>query len=96
MNEFHRVLEEKFKIPEEKIYSKVSSFKENLEYIKPKNAIPDICKDKDDNNVCQLAEYITANYIITGDKAFQEIQNFGNIKIVSPRDFWIEKNSQFN
>jgi len=96
LNEFHRILKEKLKVPEKKILFKVSSFKENLEYIKPKNAIPDICKDKDDNSICQLAEYVTADYIITGDKAFQEIQKFGNIKIVSPRDFWIEKSSHFH
>lgn len=96
LTEFHRSLKEKLKIPEHIISARVKSFQENLEYVHPDNEIPDICKDKDDNHICQLANYIDADYIITGDKAFQKVRKFGKTKIVSPRDFWIEKNTQFN
>ena len=44
-------------------------------------------KDPDDNKFIECAAALKADFIITGDKALLEIQDYMAIKIVSPRDF---------
>lgn len=58
--------------------------------LKPDNELPTICRDKDDNNVLQLAVFSDADYIITGDKDLLVLMSFHNTKIISPREFYNE------
>ena len=44
-------------------------------------------KDPDDNMFIECAVALNAEFILTGDKALQEIQEYMNIKIVSPNEF---------
>jgi putative PIN family toxin of toxin-antitoxin system len=44
-------------------------------------------KDPDDNKFIECAAALKADFIITGDKALLEIQDYMAIKIVSPKDF---------
>jgi putative PIN family toxin of toxin-antitoxin system len=44
-------------------------------------------KDPDDNKFIECAVALKADFVITGDKALTEIQNYMAIKIVSPKDF---------
>ncbi len=44
-------------------------------------------KDPDDNKFIECAVALKADFIITGDKALLEIQDYMAIKIVSPKDF---------
>jgi len=44
-------------------------------------------KDPDDNKFIECAAALKADFIITGDKALLEIQDYMGIKIVSPKDF---------
>ena len=44
-------------------------------------------KDPDDNKFIECAAALKSDFIITGDKALLEIQDYMAIKIVSPRDF---------
>lgn len=44
-------------------------------------------KDPDDNKFIECAAALKAEFIITGDKALLEIQDYMGIKIVSPKDF---------
>ncbi|MES0491240.1 MAG: putative toxin-antitoxin system toxin component, PIN family [Leptospirales bacterium] len=96
LDEFHRVLKEKLKVPDNLIASKIISFQKNLNYVVPDNPIPDLCSDKDDNPICQLALYVNADYIITGDKEFQKVNNIDSTRIISPREFWIHKDNQIH
>ncbi len=86
--EFKKVLLEKMKVPLYMIEEKVKLFQENFIYAKPTNKVPDICRDKDDNNILQLCDYINADFIITGDKEFRKIEIYNSRKILSPREFW--------
>lgn len=44
-------------------------------------------KDPDDNRFIECAVALNAAFIITGDKALAEIQDYMAIKILSPKDF---------
>jgi putative PIN family toxin of toxin-antitoxin system len=44
-------------------------------------------KDPDDNKFIECAVALKAEFVITGDKALKAIQEYMNIKVVSPRDF---------
>ncbi len=44
-------------------------------------------KDPDDNKFIECAVALKADFIITGDKALIEIQDYMSIKIISPKDF---------
>lgn len=94
LEEYKRILIHKFEAPENTILSNIKSFSENFQLIEPENEIPNFCKDKDDNSICQVAEYIQADYIITGDKEFQSLAQFKNTKILSPREFWVQKDNR--
>ena len=44
-------------------------------------------KDPDDNKFIECAVALKAEFVITGDKALKAIQEYMNIKIVSPKKF---------
>jgi putative PIN family toxin of toxin-antitoxin system len=44
-------------------------------------------KDPDDNIFIECAVALKAEFVITGDKALKAIQEYMNIKIVSPKEF---------
>lgn len=56
--------------------------------VTPKVPLPSISNDEDDNNILQLSDHVKAEYLITGDKGLLALEDFGNTKIVSPRDFY--------
>jgi putative PIN family toxin of toxin-antitoxin system len=49
--------------------------------------IPDICRDKYDNNILLLAQTISADLIITGDSDLLSLNEYLKTKIISPRQF---------
>jgi len=87
INEIIDKLENKFLIENIKI-KRVKSFIDNS-FIKitPTSEIPKICRDKDDNNILQLADFVKSDVIITGDKDLLEIFRFNKIDIITPRQF---------
>jgi putative PIN family toxin of toxin-antitoxin system len=44
-------------------------------------------RDPGDNKFIECAVALKAEFVITGDKALKAIQEYMNIKVVSPRDF---------
>ena len=44
-------------------------------------------KDPDENRFIECAVALKAKFVISGDKALKAIQDYMNIKIVSPREF---------
>lgn len=91
VNEFIEKMEGKFKIPKERINYIIILINEFFTIIDPKCKLPELCRDKDDNNVLQLAEYINADYIITGDKDLIVLKEYKGTKIIAPRDFYISE-----
>jgi putative PIN family toxin of toxin-antitoxin system len=87
LNEVLSKLDIKLHTPKAEI-DRVKLFLENI-FVKidPKGNIPSICRDKDDNNLLLLAQYITADLIITGDKDLLILNTYLKTKIISPRQF---------
>jgi putative PIN family toxin of toxin-antitoxin system len=87
INEVVEKLEKKFKVNNTEI-KKVKNFLINaFVNIKPESEKPSICRDRDDNNILHLADYINADIIITGDKDLLDLKVFNKIDIITPRQF---------
>ena len=78
----------KFKLSEEQAERFIVLLQERTSVVHPFNELPDVCRDVDDNNVLQLADYIQADCIITGDKDLLVLKSFNKTQIFSPREFY--------
>ncbi len=96
LNEFKEKMVEKLKVPENKIAAAIALIEEGFRLVNPTGSLPLICRDLDDNNILLLAEFIKADYIVTGDKDLLVLREYESTKIESPRGFWekvIEKDA---
>ncbi|MFN7116497.1 MAG: putative toxin-antitoxin system toxin component, PIN family [Saprospiraceae bacterium] len=60
---------------------------EKVTVLTPTNEIPQVCRDKDDNHILQIAEFVKADFIITGDKDLLDLEEYNAIPIINPRTF---------
>ena len=58
-----------------------------MEIIEPVTHI-EICRDPDDNKFLECAKDSHALYIVSGDKDLLVIEQFGNVQIVTAKDFY--------
>ena len=58
-----------------------------MEIIEPVTRV-EICRDPDDNKFLECAKDSHALYIVSGDKDLLIIEQFGNIQIVTAKDFY--------
>jgi len=87
LNEIIEKLNKKFNTSQNEI-KRVKDFLLNaFRLIQPEGEIPNLCRDKDDNNILYLAQYIDADLIITGDKDLLELKFIKKSKIINPRTF---------
>ncbi|GAB2599751.1 putative toxin-antitoxin system toxin component, PIN family [Spirosoma areae] len=78
----------KFKLPlslQEDILLQVRA---DAQIVSPTNDLPTDSRDPDDNNVLQVALFIEANFLITGDRDLLDLENVSNTKIISPKTFF--------
>lgn len=87
INEVIEKLENKFKVKNNEIKIVRRFLTNAFLNIEPKSEKPSICRDKDDNNILHLADYINADIIITGDKDLLDLKDFKKIDIITPRQF---------
>jgi len=80
-------LKNKFNIPSNSLSQTLNFIKSVFNIINPEGPLPEICRDKDDNNILHLAKYVKADIIITGDKDLLILKKYNNIAIVNPREF---------
>ena len=88
MEELSEKLTGKFKLTDDQAEEYLDLLKERMAIVHPFNEIPNVCRDADDNHVLQLADYIQANCIITGDKDLLVLERYKKTQIVSPRQFY--------
>ncbi|HNR88852.1 MAG TPA: putative toxin-antitoxin system toxin component, PIN family [Spirochaetota bacterium] len=87
VNELCSTLSGKFRVPAKDI-AKTKSFIDNVfANVHPQGALPSVCRDADDNNILLLAEFVSADLLVTGDKDLLSLQKYGNTSILSPRSF---------
>lgn len=86
--EISQKLLEKFKYPLEKTKFVLKTIELVTQEVVPTNLLPDVCRDKDDNAVLQLCQFVNAEFLITGDKDLLILENFKSTRIVTPRLFF--------
>ena len=87
LSEISNKVVKKIKTPEIVCESMLWTIRERVFVVTPTNPIPTICRDIDDNNILQLAEFVNADFIVTGDKDLLDIITFGTTQILTPRVF---------
>lgn len=88
IEEMRRVLEgKKFQSPAETRDLIIHELESLAEIVKPKEKTTFIKKDPEDNRVLECAQGAQADYIVSGDKHLLEIEDFKEIKIVTPEKF---------
>ena len=88
LDEFHGVLQDKFRLEPGLIDSIIHAFIQCSEIIKPQQIIHEIKSDPDDNRVLECAFEGKANAIVTGDRHLLALKNFRGIPLVTVREFF--------
>jgi len=88
LDELSRKLTGKFKLTDEEAEEYLNLLKQRMSVVHPFNERPNACRDADDNHVHQLADYIWADCIITGDKDLLILEKYQETQILSPRQFY--------
>lgn len=88
LDELSEKLTGKFKLTDEQAEDYLNLLRERMAVVHPFNDLPDACRDADDNHVLQLADYIQADCIITGDKDLLVLEEYKKTQILSPRQFY--------
>ncbi len=80
-------LKSKFNITPKNIKKVLTFITSSFIIASPKGTIPDACRDKDDNNILLLSDFINADLIITGDKDLLSLKRYKHAIIITPRDY---------
>lgn len=86
LQEYKRILTQKFTKEEIEIQNAVTLFRSYSEIVELDGKTYKI-QDKQDQMIIETAEKGNANYIITGDRYLLSLQKYENISIVSARTF---------
>lgn len=96
LNEFTEKCRVKFRISKSDLNLLIEHVKDGSTIIEPDTDLPDICRDKDDNNILQLATAVKADFIVTGDSDLLDLKSHKGTKIVNPRTFWTKHLQKFS
>ena len=94
LNEFSNTLQSKLKVPKSDTLRYSKHLRSGFTVVSPDNPMPEVCRDKKDNHLLQLSEFVSANYLITGDKDLLVLDQFGITSIVDMRTYR-SKNPKF-
>jgi putative PIN family toxin of toxin-antitoxin system len=78
-------LSQKFRFSDERLDAVREILIQQTTLVIPTNSLPTACRDADDNPILQLAEFIQAEYLVTGDRDLLVLNSFGETRIVSPQ-----------
>lgn len=87
LNEVEEKLIKKFKYSPETAEEAVALFRSRMEVVAPENLPSQVCRDPDDDNILATAASGNCECIVTGDKDLLVLKQYGEIKILSPREF---------
>lgn len=88
LDEVTEHLVKKFKLPESRTREIVSFLREHSETVIPVEVPADACRDQDDCVILGTAVGGSAEYLITGDRDLLDLGKFGDVSILSPREFY--------
>jgi putative PIN family toxin of toxin-antitoxin system len=82
------VAREKFKLPLTLRNAILAQVRADAQLVFPTNNLPTDSRDPDDNNVLQIALFVKADFIITGDRDLLDLQEIEGVKIINPSGFY--------
>lgn len=88
IDEFERILRDKFKIPASLRQELVIRLKSEAEMIAATGELPITSPDPNDIDVLQSAQSAHVHWLATGDKPLLRLKHLGELPIVSPRQLW--------
>lgn len=88
IEEIKEKLENKFKIKKTDIKEFLEFIKDTFLIVEPRGKLPNKSRDKDDNNLLLLAEYVSAKVLVTGDNDLLVLKKYKKTRILNPRDFY--------
>lgn len=66
----------------------LSQVRADAQLVFPTNDLPTDSRDPDDNNVLQVALFMKANFIITGDHDLLDLKEIEGVTIINPSTFY--------
>lgn len=87
IKEVKEKLEKKFKVGRRDIEETLQFIRSAFLVVNPKGKAPKISRDKDDNNLLWLADFVSAKVLITGDSDLLILKRYKNTKILNPKNF---------
>lgn len=87
LNEFERVLKEKFGHSESEAKERSQRITNISAIVDPFEKLSVIKEDESDNRILECAVIAKVDFIISGDRHLQALKEFGSIKIVSASEF---------
>lgn len=94
LNELTRILKDKFGASQDLITGVVRLLRHDTIFAKPTERPKVTLKDKDDLVILSAALTASADVLVTGDKELQSLKQVGDLKILSPRQFWDQLTAQ--
>lgn len=89
INEFDEKMATKFNYSSERRKRIVDVIRERHTVVEPLNELPTDSRDPDDNYILQVALFVRASFLITGDeKHLLVLEKIGYTEIISPRAFF--------
>ncbi len=92
--ELARILKEKFGASPDIIREVIRLLRQDTVFARPSEHPKVKLKDKDDLVILSSALSASADLLVTGDKELQSLKRVGNMRIVSPRQFWKKLTAQ--
>ena len=88
LDELHRVLIDKFKMPENKAIEIRLFLIETCLISEYKIFSDQVSRDKNDDPVLGIIDKIQVDYLVTGDKDLLVLKKYKKVPIIQPRELW--------
>jgi len=88
LSEIQEKLAAKVRLPQNTIDEIIEYLGKITESVEPVNIEKSACRDADDLKVIGTAVSGKAEFIITGDEDILVLKKYGQVEMISPREFW--------
>ena len=88
LSEFDEKMEHKFRYLPERRSRIIDTIRERHTVTLPTNDLPTNSRDPDDNNILQVALFVEADFIVTGDRDLLDLGKVNNTEIINPKTFF--------
>lgn len=90
LSEIREKLTKKINLPKSITKNIIAYLRDTGEIVVPLKLDKSVCRDMDDDTIIGTALSGKAKFIITGDDDLLTLKSYGEVAIITPRDFWTE------